>query len=49
MTVGKKFGGGYAAALLLLVTIGGIAYWNTAQLQALRQMVTHTYEVLGAI
>lgn len=49
MTVGKKFGGGYAAAVLFLAVIGGIAYWNTAQLQALRQMVAHTYEVIGAI
>ncbi|HLY12269.1 MAG TPA: CHASE3 domain-containing protein [Planctomycetota bacterium] len=49
MTVGKKFGGGYAVAVLLLAIIGGIAYWNTLQLQALRLLVTHTYEVIAGL
>jgi methyl-accepting chemotaxis protein len=49
MTVGKKIGGGYAAAVLFLGAIGGISYWNTAHLQTLRQSVTHTYEVIAGL
>lgn len=49
MTVGKKIGVGYAVAVLFLLVIGWISYWNTSELAVLRQKVTHTYEVLDVL
>jgi methyl-accepting chemotaxis protein len=45
-TVGKKLAAGFGVALLLLLIVGGVAYYNLIMLVDNAWWVTHTHEVL---
>src|SRR5262245_56584763 len=46
MTIGKKIAAGFGVALILLLFIGVISFWNTANSLADARWVSHTHEVL---
>ncbi|MCW2599929.1 MAG: methyl-accepting chemotaxis sensory transducer [Frankiales bacterium] len=48
-TIGQRLTAGFAAALLLLVGIGAIAYRNVGAIDDNQKKVTHTYQVLEGL
>jgi methyl-accepting chemotaxis protein len=46
LTIGRKIAAGYGAALLIMATIGVVAYGNTDRLVSSANWVTHTHKVL---
>jgi methyl-accepting chemotaxis protein len=49
MTIGKKIVAGYALALVVLVVLGGLAYWSTSRLIENNRQVEHTHKVLNGL
>jgi methyl-accepting chemotaxis protein len=45
-TFGRKIAGGFAIALVLLITIGAVSYRSFVKLATTSEWVTHTHEVL---
>ncbi|MHB0991472.1 MAG: CHASE3 domain-containing protein [Burkholderiales bacterium] len=45
-SVGTKIGAGYALALIMLLVLGVISYWNTSELIETAKLKVHTYQVL---
>jgi methyl-accepting chemotaxis protein len=45
-SVGTKIGGGFALALIILVILASVAYWNISELIEANELRAHTYEVL---
>ena len=46
MTVAKKVGAGVAVALVIVATIGSVAFWCTSRLIATSHWVAHAHLVL---
>jgi methyl-accepting chemotaxis protein len=45
-SVGTKIGAGYVLALMILLVLGVVSYWNTAGFIEATRLKAHTYEVL---
>ncbi len=45
-SVGTKIGTGYALALMILLILGVVSYWNTSSLIETANLKVHTYQVL---